>query len=85
LLGVRAGIQVGIQVKRGALPVRFSKSAWARLASDARRFGWRWLVAVVTPASQVCFFDPTRARVGAAVTLTENLALDNVLRWLEAT
>jgi Holliday junction resolvase len=85
LLAVRAGIQVGIQVKRRALPVRFSKSAWARLSSDARRMDWRWLVAVVTPASQVVFFDPTRARVGAAVTLTEDHALDNVLRWLEVT
>jgi hypothetical protein len=85
LLGVRAGIQVGFQVKRSALPVRFSKSAWARLASDARRLGWRWLVAVVTPASQVYFFDPARARVGTAVTLAERHALDNVLRWLEST
>lgn len=58
LLGIRAGIQVGLQVKRSALPVRFSKSAWARLHSDARRLGWRWLVAVVTPSSEVHFFDP---------------------------
>jgi len=85
LLGVRAGVQVGLQVKRAALPLRFSKSAWARLHSDARRLGWRWLVAVVTPAAEVWFFDPGRARVGAAVTLTEALALDNVLQWLEAT
>ena len=86
LLGVRAGVQVGLQVKRAELPVRFSKSAWARLHSDARRLGWRWLVAVVTPASQVWFFDPGAARVGARpVTLTEAHALDNVLEWLEAT
>jgi len=85
LLGIRAGIQVGIQVKRSALPVRFSKSAWARLSSDARRLDWRWLVGVVTPASRVWFSDPARARVGTAVTLTEDLALDNVLQWLEST
>ena len=85
LLGVRAGVQVGLQVKRAALPLRFSKSAWARLHSDARRLGWRWLVAVVTPAAEVWFFDPGRARVGAAVTFTEALALDNVLQWLEST
>jgi hypothetical protein len=42
-------------------------------------------VAVVTPASRVYFFDPARARVGAAVMLTEALALNNVLRWLEST
>jgi AAA+ ATPase superfamily predicted ATPase len=97
LLGIRAGIQVGLQVKRAALPVRFSKSAWARLHSDARRLGWRWLVAVVTPTSQVHFFDPgggrdadraarpARARPGTAVTFREDQALDNVLQWLEAT
>jgi Holliday junction resolvase len=85
LLGVRAGIQVGIQVKRSDFPVRFSRSAWARLHSDARRLGWRWLVAVVTPASQVRFFDPARARVGAAVTFSEGSALENVLVWLEST
>jgi hypothetical protein len=33
----------------------------------------------------VVFFDPTRARLGAAVTLTEGHALDNVLHWLEST
>jgi Holliday junction resolvase len=84
LLGVRAGIQVGLQVKRAALPVRFSKSAWARLHSDAKRLGWRWLVAVVTPASQVRFFDPTRAKLGSSVTFTEDRALDNVLEWVDA-
>jgi hypothetical protein len=80
----RAGLQVGLQVKRSDLPVRFSKSAWSRLHGDARRLGWRWLVAVVTSASQVYFFDPSRARLGRAVTLTEGHALDNVLEWLEA-
>lgn len=84
LLGVRAGVQVGLQVKRADLPVRFSKSAWARLHSDARRLGWRWLVAVVTPGSQLWFFDPRHARVGAAVTFRADDAVDNVLQWLDA-
>jgi Holliday junction resolvase len=85
LLGVRGGVQVGIQVKRSPLPLRFTKAAWARLLSDAKRLGWRCLVAAVTPEGQVFFFDPARARVGAAVTLGAGAALDNVLRWLEAT
>jgi len=85
LLGIRAGVQVGLQVKRSTLPVRFSKSAWARLSSDARRLGWRWLVAVVTPASQVWFFDPAAARIGTSVMLQERRAIDNVLQWLEST
>ena len=89
LLGVRAGVQVGIQVKRSPLPLRFSRAAWARLLSDAKRLGWRCLVAAVSPPGgtgpRVFFFDPSRARLGATVTLTESAALDNVLRWLEAT
>ena len=85
LLGVRAGLQVGIQVKRSPLPLRFSKAAWARLQSDAKRLGWRCLIAAVTPEAKVFFFDPARARLGATVTLTEAAALDNVLRWLEVT
>jgi AAA+ ATPase superfamily predicted ATPase/Holliday junction resolvase len=84
LLAVRAGIQIGIQVKRSTLPIRFSKSAWARLHSDARRLGWRWLVAVVSPDAQVSFFDPASARAGAAVSFAAHRALDNVLEWLEA-
>ncbi len=84
LLGIRAGVQVGIQVKRCPLPVRFTKAAWARLVSDAKRLGWRCLVATVTPAGEVYFFDPARARLGAAVTLTSQMALDNVLHWLES-
>ena len=89
LLGVRAGVQVGIQVTRSGLPLRFSRAAWARLLSDAKRLGWRCLVAAVPPPGGkgpgVFFFDPDRARLGATVTLTESAALDNVLRWLEAT
>ncbi|MBI3182889.1 MAG: ATP-binding protein [Myxococcales bacterium] len=83
LLGVRAGIQVGIQVKRGALPMRFSRAAWDRLRSDAKRLQWRGLVSTVTPDGKVHFFDPARARVGAQVTLTAASALENLLAWLD--
>lgn len=83
LLGIRAGIQVGIQVKRTSLPLRFSKAEWARLVSDAKRLGWRSLVAVVTPEQRLSFFDPARAKVGATVTFGPAQALENVLDWLE--
>jgi AAA+ ATPase superfamily predicted ATPase/Holliday junction resolvase len=83
LLGVRAGVQVGIQVKRTSLPARFSGAAWARLHSDAQRLGWRALVAVVTPEHRVHFFDPARARLGKTAGLRERAALKNVLAWLD--
>lgn len=86
LLAIRNGRPVGIQVKRSKLPVRFSASAWARLESDAKRLGWRWLAAVVTPEpySNVYFFDPDRVRAGRPISLTATHALDNVLAWLDA-
>lgn len=85
LLAIRNGRPVGIQVKRSALPVRFSPSAWARLDSDARRMGWLWLVAVVTPEphSKVYFFDPAHVRDGAPVSLSAPHAMENVLAWLD--
>ncbi|MFO0593662.1 MAG: AAA family ATPase [Myxococcaceae bacterium] len=82
LLGVRAGIQVGIQVKRTALPVRFSGAAWQRLHADAQRLGWKAVVAVVTPEQRVFFFDPARARLGKTAALHEQHALKNLLAWL---
>src|SRR5439155_52882 len=69
LLGVRAGLQVGIQVKRTALPLRFTKGAWHRLEADAQRLKWRWSIAAVSPADgRVTFLDPKKARAGKAIT-----------------
>lgn len=83
LLGVRAGVQVGIQVKRTTLPLRMSGAAWARLHADAARLGWRAVVAVVTPEARVSFFDPAKARVARTAALDERQALPNLLTWLE--
>jgi AAA+ ATPase superfamily predicted ATPase/Holliday junction resolvase len=82
LLGIRSGMQVGFQVKRTSLPVRFTKAAWARLHADAQRLGWRSVVAVVTPEGRLHFFDPATARLGKAVALDERHAIDNLLAWL---
>jgi hypothetical protein len=83
LLGVRSGSQVGIQVKRTALPLRFSKAAWQRLEADAARLGWRWVIAAVDPEDQaVRFLDPKKARAGQQVTLSAQTAIDNLLEWL---
>jgi AAA+ ATPase superfamily predicted ATPase len=84
LLAVRGGQQVGVQVKRSKLPLRFKKTEWNRLRADAERFGWRGLVAAVAPPPDetVFFLDPERALVRRAVTIDASAALDNVLTWL---
>ena len=81
LLGIRAGLQLGIQVKRSALPLRFSRAAWNRLHADAKRLDWRFVVAAVTSVG-VTFLDPAKARVGKAVTLAANAEIKNLLAWL---
>lgn len=79
LLGIRAGVQVGVQVKRSALPLRLSKAEGARLRSDGQRLGWLALIAAVTPGGAVRFFDP-----GRGAPFDEKHALPNVLAWLDA-
>ncbi|MBL8911625.1 MAG: ATP-binding protein [Archangium sp.] len=82
LLGVRSGLQVGVQVKRTTLPLRMSGAAWARLHADAQRLGWRATLAVVTPENRVFFFDPATARVARNAVVDERQALPNLLAWL---
>jgi AAA+ ATPase superfamily predicted ATPase len=85
LLATRGARQLALQVKRTALPVRFSRSAWKRMEAEADRFGWRWVVAVVTPEpdGRVRVLDPGRARIGREARLGGEAAIDNLLRWLD--
>ncbi len=83
LLAVRGGHQLGVQVKRSALPLRFKKTAWNRMTADARRLGWRHTVAAVEPdRGAVRFLDPGAARVARAVTLDSGAVIDNLLAWI---
>ncbi len=84
LLGVRDGRQLGIQVKRSALPLRFSRTAWHRCERDAQRLGWRFVVAAVSPPPNgaVVFLDPGKARVARGITLEKRAAIDNLLAWM---
>lgn len=83
LLGIRDGLQLGVQVKRTALPLRFSKPEWQRLGKDAERLGWRFVLAVVPPSGGgVVFLDPAAARIAKAVSLDERARIDNLLAWL---
>jgi len=84
LLGIRDGAQLGIQVKRSPLPLRFSKTQWHRISADARRLGWRFVIAAVAPppSGKVVFLSPQAAHVSKAVTLGEGAIIDNLLDWM---
>jgi Holliday junction resolvase len=83
LLATRAATQLGVQVKRSPLPLRFSRTAWNRMAADARRLGWRWTVASVTPEGEVRFLDPSKVRRGKELRLGESAAIENVVEWVD--
>lgn len=82
LLAIRGAAQLGIQVRRSALPLRFSRSEWNRMVADAERFGWRWVVAAVSPDGDVHLLDPACCRLGREARLDDSAAIDNLLRWL---
>ncbi len=83
LLGIRGSSQLGIQVKRSALPLRFPLAAWSRMEADSARLGWAWVVASVDRRAKVTILDPTRARRGREVRLDETAAVENLLLWLD--
>ena len=83
LLAVRDAQQLGVQVKKGTLPLRFSTAEWARMGADAKKLGWRWIVAAVDDRSHVTLLDPTRASKRKEVRLGEKAAIENLLIWLE--
>lgn len=85
LLATRGGQQLGIQVKRSALPIAFTKPAWARMQAEGKRFGWRWVIAAVSPHDgSVHLLDPRKARRGKQVRLSDASVIENVLLWLDA-
>jgi hypothetical protein len=51
-----------VQVKRTALPLRFPKAAWSRMAGDAARWGWAYCLAAVSPEGEVALLDPAAPR-----------------------
>lgn len=84
LLALRAGVMVGIQVKRTSLPVHFSKTAWNRMEAEAKRLGWLWLISAVDPQSEVRFVDPANVKQNKGFTLSQNAAIENLLVWVDA-
>jgi hypothetical protein len=70
-------------VKRTDLPIRFKRAEWARMAADAERFGWLWLVAVVDVGGDTRFLDPGKASKRREVKLGAEAHIDNVLAWVD--
>jgi hypothetical protein len=73
-----------VQVKRAALPLRISRADWNRMEADPTRFGWRWIVACVSPDDVVTLLDPARAKRGSAVRLDAAAAIENVVAWIDS-
>jgi AAA+ ATPase superfamily predicted ATPase len=84
LLAIRGSRQLGVQVKRSALPLRFAKTAWTRMLGDAARWGWAFCIAAVDPSGEVTLLDPERVSKRKEARIGEEARIDNVLRWLEA-
>ncbi len=83
LLATRGALQLGVQVKRTKLPVKFAATAWKRMEAEAQRFGSRWAIAAVDAAQGVRFLDPEFARKRKQHTLPEGSVIPNLLLWLE--
>jgi len=83
LLATRGARQLGIQVKRTALPAHVRSTDWKRMHAEGTRLGWRWVIAAVAPGDAVHFLDPGKARARRGITLTASAAIDNLLLWLD--
>ncbi|MDP1823533.1 MAG: ATP-binding protein [Archangium sp.] len=85
LLALRAGVMVGIQVKRSPLPLHFSAAAWKRMEAEAQRLGWLPVIASVTAEGVVTFLDPRKGRKKKGVSLSAGARIENLLRWVDLT
>lgn len=83
LLATRAAMQLGVQVKRSELPLRFSREAWSRMEAEAKRLQWRWVLAAVGPEGGIAILDPAKAKKGREIRVGENALISNLLRWLD--
>jgi hypothetical protein len=83
LLATRGSLQLGVQVKRSVLPLRFKQIQWSRMVAEGQRLKWSWIVASVNPAGDVHMLDPAKASVRRGACLSETAVIVNLLRWLD--
>lgn len=84
LLATRGLLQLGVQVKRSRLPLRFSITDWNRMEAEAARFGWNWVIAAVDSGRGVVFLDPAAARKRKTIRLHAEAEIPNLLLWLDS-
>ena len=85
LLATRNAVQLAVQVKHSDLPLRFKKTVFNRMEAEAKRFGWQWVIAAVSPsAGNVQMLDPYQAHIGREVRLTKDTIIENLLLWLDS-
>ena len=63
LLATRGSLQLGIQVKRSPVPLRFKQAEWARMVAEGHRLKWRWVVASVSSKGEIYILDPGKASI----------------------
>ena len=84
LLALRAGVMVGVQVKRSPVPLHFTAAAWKRLEAEAKRLSWLAVVASVTEEGAVTFLDPAKRQLKKGVSLSGRATIENLLMWVDA-
>ncbi|HZM05064.1 MAG TPA: ATP-binding protein [Candidatus Saccharimonadales bacterium] len=84
LLGTRGSTQLGIQVKRSPLPLRFPRHEWKRMEAEGARFKWLWVVAAVTLEGIITILDPAKARVKKEAVLRQEAEIANLPQWLDS-
>jgi AAA+ ATPase superfamily predicted ATPase len=83
LMATRGSTQLGVQVKRSPLPLRFHRTEWIRIAAEGNRFNWRWVVASVNENGIIVILDPSKARVKKEVVLHQDAEIPNLPKWLD--
>lgn len=83
LLATRGAAQLGIQVERSPLPLRFPRAEWDRMVADAKRLAWDWVVVAVDGGGVVEVLDPARGRRGKEVRIGAAAVIGNVLEWVD--
>lgn len=85
LLATRGPHQLGVQVKRSTLPLHFGIAGWKRMEAEADRFGWNWVLAVLSPPpeSRLTLLDPAKASIRKGVTIGREAEINNLLLWVD--
>ena len=83
LLAIRGPFQLGVQVKRSDLPLRFPRTVWSRMEAEAARHGWQWVLAAVGRDGRVRILDPGHAVIATEARLGQDAIVDNLLLWLD--